>query len=101
MESVMVLKYFMKTSATSLSSVTISFFSSKIIFLACLIDLFEKKGPSVFHSQKTTLINSFFFSQFNYCPLVWMFCSKEANNEIEKLHKRALQIIHDDFFSRS
>ena len=51
------------------------------------------------HSQKTTLINSFFFSQFNYCPLVWMFCSKMANNEIEKLHKRALQIIHDDFSS--
>ena len=37
MDSVMVLKYFMKTSATSLSSDTISFFSSKIIFLSCLI----------------------------------------------------------------
>ena len=51
------------------------------------------------HSQKTTLINSFFCSQFSYCLLVWMFCSKEANNEIEKLHKRALQIIHYDFSS--
>ena len=28
-----------------------------------------------------------------------MFCSKEANNEIDELHKRALQIIHDDFSS--
>ena len=42
MDLVMVLKYFMKISATSLSSDTISFFSIKIIFLACLIVLFEK-----------------------------------------------------------
>ena len=28
-----------------------------------------------------------------------MFCSKEANNEIEKSHKNPLQIIHDDFSS--
>ena len=28
-----------------------------------------------------------------------MFCSKEARNKIEELHKRALQIIHYDFIS--
>ena len=38
--------------------------------------------------QKNMIINSFFYSYFNYCPLVWMFSSKEANNKIEKLHKR-------------
>ena len=46
-------------------------------------------------AQKSTLISSFFYSHFNYCPLVWMFSSKESNTKIEKLHKRALQIIHD------
>ena len=30
-----------------------------------------------------------------------MFSSKEANNKIEKLHKRALQIIHNDYDSTS
>ena len=50
-------------------------------------------------AQKSTLISSFFYSHFNYCPLVWMFSSKESNIKIEKLHKRALQIIHDDFSS--
>ena len=50
-------------------------------------------------SQIRNVLNSFFCSQFSYCLLVWMFCSKEANNEIEKLHKRALQIIHYDFSS--
>ena len=30
-----------------------------------------------------------------------MFSSKEANNKIEKLHERALQIIHNDYDSTS
>ena len=50
-------------------------------------------------TQRSTLINSFFYSHFNYCPLVWMFSGKESNTKIEKLRKRALQIIHDDFSS--
>ena len=52
-------------------------------------------------SQKNMILNSFFYSHFNYCPLVWMFSSKEANNKIEKLHKMALQIIHNDYDSTS
>ena len=28
-----------------------------------------------------------------------MFSSKESNTKIEKLHKRALEIVHDDFSS--
>ena len=43
------------------------------------------------------LINAFFYSHFNYCPLIWMFSSKALNDKIEKLHKRALQIIESDF----
>ena len=29
--------------------------------------------------QKKALINSFIFSNFNYCPLVWYFCSSQKN----------------------
>ena len=43
------------------------------------------------------LINAFFYSHFNYCPLIWMFSSKASNDRIEKLHKRALRIIDSDF----
>ena len=46
--------------------------------------------------QKKLLDNAFFYSHFNYCPLVWIFSAKDANNKIEKLHKRALQIIDSD-----
>ena len=31
-------------------------------------------------------------SQFNYCPIVWMFCSRQTNNMINKLHERTLRI---------
>ena len=52
-------------------------------------------------SQKNLILNSFFYSHFNHCSLVRMFLSKEANNKIEKLDKRALQIIHNDHDSTS
>ena len=37
--------------------------------------------------QKKMLINTFFYSHFNYYPLLWMFLSKASNDKIEKLHK--------------
>ena len=45
-------------------------------------------------------MNSFFNSQFNYCPLVWMFDSRSNNNnKINRLHGRDLRIVHNDFKS--
>ena len=41
-------------------------------------------------------MNSFFDSQFNYCPLVWMLHSRNVNTKINNLHFRALKIIHRD-----
>ena len=31
--------------------------------------------------QKKLLVNAFFYSHFNYCPLSWMFSTKNANNK--------------------
>ena len=46
--------------------------------------------------KKRMLLNAFFKSQFNYCPLVWMFHSRAINNKINKLHERCLRIIYND-----
>ena len=35
-------------------------------------------------------------SQFNYCPLVWMFHSCTMNNKINYLHERCLRIVYSD-----
>ena len=33
-------------------------------------------------------------SQFNYCPLVWMFCSRQSNNLINRAHERGLRLTY-------
>ena len=45
------------------------------------------------------LIKSFVESQFSYCPLIWMFCSRSMNNKINKLQERALRILYKDYDS--
>jgi hypothetical protein len=42
------------------------------------------------------LVTAYIESQFNYCPLVWMFHSREANNKINRLHERALRLLYKD-----
>ena len=46
--------------------------------------------------QKRVLMKSFINSQFNYCPLVWMFYSRYLNNKINKLQERALRMVYND-----
>ena len=38
-------------------------------------------------------------SQFNYCPLVRMFCSRTSNNMINRVHEWALRVILGDDLS--
>ena len=40
------------------------------------------------------IMRTFIQSQFNYCPLIWMFHSRTLNNIINKLHERALRIVY-------
>ena len=42
------------------------------------------------------LMKAFIESQFSYCPLVWMFCSRTLNNRINRLHERGLRIVYKD-----
>ena len=42
------------------------------------------------------LMKAFIESQFNYCPLVWMFHNRTANNRINRIHERALRIAYKD-----
>ena len=37
--------------------------------------------------KKKVLIRTFFESQSNYCPFIWMFCSRSLNHKIDRLHK--------------
>ena len=50
------------------------------------------------HKRKL-LMNAFITSQFNYCPIIWMYCERKSNNYINKIHERALRIAYNDFTS--
>ena len=41
-------------------------------------------------------MKSFIESQFNSCPLVWMFHSKHIDGRINRLHERALRVVYKD-----
>ena len=47
-------------------------------------------------TKRKLLMNSFFRSQFNYCPLVWMCHNRTINNKINRLHERCLHIVYND-----
>ena len=49
--------------------------------------------------KRKLLMNSFFTSQFNYCPLTWTCHSRTKNNKINGLHERCLHIVHSDKIS--
>ena len=42
---------------------------------------------------------SFIKSQFNYCPLIWMFCSRTSMNNLNNIHEKCLHLVKNDFES--
>ena len=44
-------------------------------------------------------MHSFVISQFNYCPIIWMYCQRQSNTLINKIHERALRIAYNDYVS--
>ena len=47
--------------------------------------------------KRHIIMKTFIESQFSYCPLVWMFCSRSMNNKINHIHERALRIVYQDY----
>ena len=51
------------------------------------------------YHRKRDLLKAFIESQFSYCPLIWMFCSRKMNRKINHIHERALRLVYDDYNS--
>ena len=49
--------------------------------------------------EKVTIVNSFIYADFNYCPLVWHFSTCELIRKIEKIQKCYVRIEFDDYDS--
>ena len=44
--------------------------------------------------QTKYLSEAYIMSTFKYCPLIWMFCNKTSNNQINKIHKLTLRLVY-------
>ena len=53
-------------------------------------------SPYLETDKKELLFKSMVKSQFNYYPSVWMFCSQNASNLINKIQERSLRLITND-----
>ena len=42
------------------------------------------------------IMKTYILSQFNYCPLVWMFHNRTLNNKINKLHESGLRLAYSN-----
>ena len=49
--------------------------------------------------QKKLIMNAFIYSQFSYCPMIWMCHNRSLNTKINRIHERALRIVYNDNFS--
>ena len=47
--------------------------------------------------QASLLGNAFIMSSFNNCPLIWMFCNKTSGQLMDRMQKRCLRIIFDQY----
>ena len=47
-------------------------------------------------SGRKAIYNSFIVSNFNYCPIVWYFTSRESINKMQKIQERALRFVLKD-----
>ena len=68
-----------------------------IIKASSKINALSRITPFTNISKKRILMNSFFNSKINYCPLVWMFHSRSINIKINRLRDRILRIVYNDF----
>ena len=69
------------------------------LFIKRLAKTYHARVRIVIHmdlSKRKCLLKAFLTSQFNYCPLMWMFHSRELNNRINRIHERPLRLGYQD-----
>ena len=84
-------------------------FDHKLQFSTHVSDICRKAGRQLSvlkrlsnvldEGAKMLLYNTFIFSNFNYCCMIWQFCSIHSSKKIEKIQLRSLRYVYNDFTS--
>ena len=58
---------------------------------------FLERCDSFFQNEEEEFFNAFIESLYKYCSLNWMFHSRSTSSKLNRLHKRILRIVHNDY----
>ena len=57
------------------------------------LNFLSRQSKFLNHDAKRIVIESFVLANFNYCPLVWHFCSCESMRKLERIQERAFRLL--------
>ena len=63
---------------------------------AAQLNVLKRLKSFIGFAEKEVLVQSFVYSNFNYCPLVWYFSSSKSVQKIERIQERALRFLYND-----
>ena len=63
------------------------------------LNVLQRLKDSLDSKSRLAIYNSFIISNFNYCPVVWMFSSKSSLSKLEDIQRRALRFVLNDYIS--
>ena len=63
------------------------------------LNVLQRLKSSLDYNSRMVLYKSFIISNFNYCPVVWLFTSKSSLSKLENVQKRALRSVLNDYES--
>ena len=63
---------------------------------ATQLNVLKRLKQFIGFEEKKILVQSFVYSNFNYCPLVWHFSSAKSLQKVERIQERALRFLFND-----
>ncbi len=63
---------------------------------ASQLNVLKRLKTFIAQKERKILVQSFVYSNFDYCPLVWYFSSAKSLQKIEKIQERALRFLYND-----
>ena len=61
------------------------------------INVLKRIGQYLNFESRKAIYHAFIMSIFNFCPLIWHFCSKANTEKLEKINHRALKLFSKIF----
>ena len=63
---------------------------------AAQLNVLKRLKSFIGFAEREVLVQSFVYSNFNYCPLVWYFSSSKSLQKLERIQERALRFLYND-----